>query len=189
MLFSNTLVGFLYANADVSAPVDLLGRFECPPDTVSLDEARRRSNKHAYNGTTAACTSSRYTSSTLPSVCCSSSAPPHPACLRGTHCHHRLHRPVGWGGSVGSVEPPRPSKLVPLALVPPAQLGPACRSWFRFFPLLSASFRFFPLLSASFRFFPLLSASFRFFPLLSAYHELFFANELINYFTCMTLYK
>ena len=68
-------------------------------------------------------------------------------------------RPVGWGGSVGSVEPPRPSKLVPLALVPPAQLGPACRSWFRFFPLLSA------------------------------YHELFFANELINYFTCMTLYK
>ena len=44
-------------------------------------------------------------------------------------------RPVGWGGSVGSVEPPRPSKLVPLALVPPAQLGPACRSWFRFFPL------------------------------------------------------
>ena len=63
---------------------------------------------------------------------------------------------------MGSVEPPRPSKLVPLAqagsaclswfrlpkLVPPAQLGSACRSWF---------------------------------------HELFFANELINYFTCMTL--
>ena len=67
-------------------------------------------------------------------------------------------RPVGWGGGggggggglVGSVEPPRPSKLDPLA-----QLA----SWFRFFPLLSA------------------------------YHELFFANELINYFTCMTLYK
>ena len=44
------------SNADVSVPVDLLGRVECPPDTVSLDEARRRSNKHAYNGTTAACT-------------------------------------------------------------------------------------------------------------------------------------
>ena len=24
-------------------------------------------------------------------------------------------RPVGWGGSVGSVDPPRSSKLVPLA--------------------------------------------------------------------------
>ena len=53
-----------------------------------------------------------------------------------------LLRPVGWGGSVGSVEPPRPSKLVPLA-----QAGSACLSWFRLPSLVplavagSASFR------------------------------------------------
>ena len=73
-----------------------------------------------------------------------------------------VYRPVGWGGVGGFGRTPPPVQArsaCPIGkLVPPAQLGPACRSWFRFFPLLSA------------------------------YHELFFAYELINYFTCMTLY-
>ena len=66
----------------------------------------------------------------------------------------------GGGGSVGSVEPPRPSKLDPLA-----QLA----SWFRLPSLV-------PLAVAG-------SASFRFFPLTMN------DSLPMNYFTCMTLYK
>ena len=73
---------------------------------------------------------------------------------------HQARRLGGVGGFGRTPPPVQASSACPIGkLVPPAQLGPACRSWFRFFPLLSA------------------------------YHELFFANELINYFTCMTLYK
>ena len=66
----------------VQPHVDLLGIVECPPDTVRWMRPAAGQTSHAYNGTTAACTSSRYTSGTLPSVCCLSPAPP--PCSKGS---------------------------------------------------------------------------------------------------------